>query len=408
MSDLGAETWSPPKSVSVVLTTACNLTCTYCYQSRNQPQAMSWAVLRRSVELIASSTHPRPVFVFYGGEPLMSRKLIVRAVQLLRKMEDVNRPISIRLSTNGTLLNTYFVDFFEEHQVDVQFSFDGGPQAQDLRSPTSFDLLDRLSREIKIKRPRFLENRVNAAVTLSSGAVAHLFQSSKYLSFLGFREVSVTPLFSDDPGWTNSTTETLDRELDQIRRQCAWILEETGQITFSPLIRYRQSNDRELSDDQTMCSAPSGSQLIVDIDGTLAPCLLVAPSIAPCSPSPLADALSKINRGTLADPWNPSSLAIYREACQTTGLFCGRSKKYSSWGKCESCEFQTECHPCPVSSAWIPGNTDPDRIPDHICAFNRTLISHRRQMPTMPSNLERLRGTAPMPRAVDRLLARTR
>jgi sulfatase maturation enzyme AslB (radical SAM superfamily) len=368
---------------------------------------MPWVVLRRAVELIAASSHPRPVFVLYGGEPLMARDLVERAVLLARKSEDPDRPISIRLPTNGTLLDLELVDFLDEHEVEVQMSFDGVPAAQALRSPGSYSILDDLLQELRERRPAFLRDRVRAAVTVSSAAVAHLSDSVHYLSGFGFGEVTMTPLFSHDPGWTDASTKILDRELDQIRRRCAWRLQETGQISFTPLRRYRQEIQPQPAEDDTVCTAPEGSRLAVDVDGSLAPCLLVAPSIAPDSPSPLAEALALLTRGTIEDPWSQAIVTSFQSDCRSTGLFHGREKKYSSWSRCLDCEFQDDCRPCPVATAWIPGNSDPDRIPDHLCAFNRTLAAHRRRMPEAATDLEKLRGEAPLPRALQRLLARS-
>ena len=156
-----------------------------------------------------------------------------------------------------------------------------------------------------------------------------------------------------------------------------------------------------------ICTAPEGARLAVDVDGRLASCLLVAPSIAPAPPGPLAEDLALLTRGAIEDPWNEAILARFQTACRSTGLFHGREKKFSSWGRCLDCEFQDECRPCPVATAWIPGNADPDRIPDHLCAFNRTLAAHRLLMPPAATDLEKLRGEAPLPRALERLLARS-
>lgn len=367
---------------------------------------MPWVVLRRAVELVAASGDARPVLVLYGGEPLMARNLVERAVLLARKLEHADRPVSIRLPTNGTLLDLELVDFLDENKVEVQLSIDGIHAAQALRSPGSYSILDDLLHDLREHRPAFLRDRVRAAVTVSSAAVTHLSDSIEYLSGFGFGEVTMTPLFSDDPGWTDTCTETLDQELDIIRTRCAWRLQETGQISFLPLRRYRQGIQPHPGEGDTICTAPDGSRLTIDVDGSLAPCLLVAPSIAPDPPSPLAETLARLTRGAIEDPWNPTTLTGFQSDCRSTGLFHDREKKYASWGRCRDCEYRDDCRPCPVATAWIPGNTDPDRIPDHLCAFNRTLAAHRRRMPAAATDLEKLRGEAPLPRALQRLLDR--
>ena len=396
-----------PRSVSLVLTTACNLGCAYCYQRRGPPRTMPWAVLRRAVELAAASTDPRPVLVLYGGEPLLARDLVERAVRLARELEDGRRPMSIRLSTNGTLLDLDLVDLLDAYRVEVQLSFDGVPAAQALRSPASFQVVDDLLRQLRVRRPSFLRDRVRAAVTVSSAAVGHLASSIRYLTAFGFGKVAVTPLYSHDPGWTEASTSTLDDQLDRIRRWCAWRLEETGQISFEPLVRRQEWVDPQPWGRDTVCVATDPSRLVVDVDGTLAPCLLAAPSIAPTPPSPLAEAVGRVVRGRVEDPWEEATVGRFEDTCRATGLFHGRDRKHSSWARCRDCEHHDACLPCPLATAWIPGNADPDRVPDHLCAFNRAIASHRSRMPTAATPLERIRGEAPLPRALERLLART-
>ncbi len=368
---------------------------------------MPWPVLRRAIELIADSNDPHPELVLYGGEPLMARELVERAVGLARTLEDRDRPLRIRLSTNGTLLDLDLVDLFDQNRVEVQLSFDGVSAAQNYRSPGTFEVLDRLLHVLKEKRPSFLRNRVRAAVTVSSAAVGYLASSVRYLSDLGVGEIGVTSLFSHDSGWTWESTETLDRELERIRSWCAWRLEETGQISFLPFRRYLDRSQEDPAKDGSICAVPGCSRLVVDVDGTLAPCLLVAPSITPPPPGPLAEALCRLDRGGVENPWHGPTVGRFETVCRSTGLFHGREHKYSLWGRCHDCVHRENCRPCPVATAWIPGNADPDRIPDHVCAFNRTLAAHRRRMPHTASGLELLRGEAPLPRALERLLART-
>jgi len=368
---------------------------------------MAWPVLRRATELTASSELRSTKLQFSGGEPLLARDLFIRALHLARRLEDSARPIDLRLMTNGLLLDDALIDVLDAFGVRVQLSFDGVEAAQGVRSPGSFRTLDQLVRRIREQRPRLVRERLRIAATVSSGTVAHLAESILYLVNLEVAEVSVTPVLHHDPGWTCQSTDLLDRELGTIRRWCAWSLEETGRLAFSPLRRHGNIDRPTKTADGPVCSVPACEHLTVDVDGRLAPCLLSARSYMPTPSSPLGRTLSNLNRGHIVDPWNLTTIARFVAAARKTGLFFGRQRLGEGGRPCGDCEYRDECRICPVSIAWIPKNSDPHRVPDHICAFNRTLAAHRKLMPEAPNGLDLLRGTAPVPRAVARLLGQT-
>jgi sulfatase maturation enzyme AslB (radical SAM superfamily) len=368
---------------------------------------MAWPVLRRAVELAATSRHARTKLVFSGGEPLLARDLFVRALTLVRRLEQPDRRVEVRLMTNGMLLDDDLVDLLDDHRVRVQLSVDGVAEAQSLRSPDSVATLDRLLRRIRRRRPRFLRERVRIAATVSSATVGHLERGVRDLVGSGAAEVSVGPVFNWDPGWTAECTATLDHELGKIRRWCAWTLGETGRLTFTPLRRHGDGEWLRESPDGAICTVPSCQHLTVDVDGRLAPCLLAARSYMPEPGGPLATSLAELDRGTVDDPWNSQVVEHFVTAVRRTGLFHHGERQGEGGRPCSECDFVDECHVCPVAIAWIPGSADPHRAPDHICAFNRTLAAHRRLMPKAPTPLDLLHGTAPLPRAVARILGRT-
>ena len=57
----------------------------------------------------------------------------------------------------------------------------------------------------------------------------------------------------------------------------------------------------------------------------------------------------------------------------------------------------TTCGVCPVSIGHQPGNTDPDRIPDFLCAYNLVSLKHREQFPAQPGLADILCGGAKIP-----------
>jgi len=86
--------------------------------------------------------------------------------------------------------------------------------------------------------------------------------------------------------------------------------------------------------------------------------------------------------------------AEFPEAACGTGLFHNKRRKYSTYGRCGECPYVGECSICPTSIGHIPGNIDPDRVPDFSCAYNRVSLKYRALFPRQPRPQELLRGPA--------------
>src|SRR4029077_16939743 len=78
----------PAQSISLNVSSSCNLACSYCYAARGsfhgaQPEPMPWEVARAAIDKLLSGADPKsPVTVgFLGGEPFVNRRMIHRAVE---------------------------------------------------------------------------------------------------------------------------------------------------------------------------------------------------------------------------------------------------------------------------------------------------------------------------------------
>ena len=93
------------RGLDLVLTAECNLRCAYCYQSRSLRGSMSEDTLRAAVDLVRRSRGPAVTLAFYGGEPLLERALLRRAVEYASGSRPGRSPVRFHLTTNGTLLD---------------------------------------------------------------------------------------------------------------------------------------------------------------------------------------------------------------------------------------------------------------------------------------------------------------
>ncbi|QOV41289.1 FxsB family radical SAM/SPASM domain protein [Streptomyces ferrugineus] len=121
----------------------CNLSCDYCYvyfaadQSwRQRPSMMPLDTVRRAADRIAEHALEHRLrsvrIILHGGEPLMvGRTHLSELLTVLHERLDPVVPFHCSLQSNGTLLDTNFLELLLDHRVDVAVSLDGAPAAHD-------------------------------------------------------------------------------------------------------------------------------------------------------------------------------------------------------------------------------------------------------------------------------------
>jgi uncharacterized protein len=366
------------RSLEVVLTTACNLGCAYCYQDVRAERSMSWGVLRRAIDLLLSSGHPEPELAFYGGEPLLELASIHRALEYLEDSREPGRPVRASVFTNGILLDPGTAGYLARHGVDVQISFDGVEAAQELRAPGTFRRLERALTRLRHEHPGFFRDRCSVAITVSSRNLAHLAESCAYLLDHGVAEIAAAALVTHDPGWHPDTLETLADQVEQIYDASVDHFKNTGEVPFAP---FRQGDPRRTPSARppAMCAAAGTTSLAVDVDGQVYGCVLFAESYQSFPNPMLRQVLEPLRLGDVRAKGLGRRLEGYPVSAGAAGILTDRARKRSSYRTCRGCRFVGECSACPASIGHIPGNTDPHRIPDLQCAFNLAVLTARRR-----------------------------
>jgi len=139
---LGPSDTSPRITVlQLLLTDACDLDCRYCQIEKNRPARrplfMSRALLETAVDVFlrhaSDAGVEEPVIVFFGGEPLLNRDLVVEGSRLAR---DAARRIGaprpkLVLYTNALRVDESLAAFLAREGVNVLVSLDGDRDAHD-------------------------------------------------------------------------------------------------------------------------------------------------------------------------------------------------------------------------------------------------------------------------------------
>jgi uncharacterized protein len=228
-----------PQSISLNVSSSCNLGCSYCYASRGgfggaQSQVMDWDVAKRAIETLIRGSDPKgPVTIgFLGGEPFVNRRLIHRSVEHAAQLGAVQgRDVRFSVTTNGTLLRDDDIRLLRQHRFAVTVSIDGGAQVQDARRPTargaarsSFELLRKHVAPL-LADPGACKIAARATVLPGESDLRARFAD---IIALGFPEAGLSPLRMAggvsqfiDPQWQGYSTGLRELARDELARAMA-------------------------------------------------------------------------------------------------------------------------------------------------------------------------------------------
>ncbi len=135
------------QSLFLIITTACNLDCDYCFyrssssHSLYHRQDMTFDTAKRALDDFQGITQKNikndaywQQVTFYGGEPLLNKCLLYRAIPYARELFDSKTNLVI--NTNAVLLAEKDVILFKENNVEVQVSLDGDREKHNLHRKT--------------------------------------------------------------------------------------------------------------------------------------------------------------------------------------------------------------------------------------------------------------------------------
>lgn len=384
------------RTVEVVLTAACNLDCAYCYQNRRSPRAMDWETLRGAADLLLRSSAPEVVLTFYGGEPLLEFPALRRCVEYVREHLPAGKTVRFTVLTNGMLLDERIVSFLDANRVRTRISFDGVPAAQRLRGPATFARLDRLLDLLRRDHPRFHRRRLCVGITLTAATIPTLAESVEYLLNKDLHEIDVAVRMTHDPDWRPADHQALDRQFRRIYRACILHAARTGRVPLT-LFRKPESPEVRAVETDAVCRVAEADRLTVDADGRLYACATLAESYQALPSSVLFDRLRAVRMGRIQEPGRIGRTEAHLRTVGEAGIFHGKRRKRSSFGRCRDCAHCLDCTVCPVSIAHQPGNEDPDRIPDQACSFNRVALAWRDRFPARPSASDLLAAAIRIP-----------
>ncbi len=120
--------------LDLIVTTKCNLYCSYCFMENKRPISMSSELMEQAVAMHFEYSRQQKEIqaTFIGGEPLLEIDLIEECVKLYRRLAtEYCKSVGFALTTNGTLLDISMAEKLAMLNVKYLLSIDGAEHMHD-------------------------------------------------------------------------------------------------------------------------------------------------------------------------------------------------------------------------------------------------------------------------------------
>jgi uncharacterized protein len=192
-----------PVAVTLLLTSACNLRCRYCYAQAGEapPEFMNLDTARRAIQYVVSNAARRGVsqldLMFHGGgEPTVNWEVLTGSVEYARRIAgEFGLRLCTSMATNG-VLSEEKLDWLCSNIHSASVSFDGLPSCQD---ETRLDVLGKGSSQRVMRSLRRFDAarlRYGIRLTVTDGQIGRLADSVEFI-FSNFHPngVQVEPVY---------------------------------------------------------------------------------------------------------------------------------------------------------------------------------------------------------------------
>lgn len=211
--------------MNIILTNACNLSCTYCYEQHKKDYGRftEESLLEAYNFLLNISNNNHKTFQFFGGEPLIHKDLILSFIEnnkeYLSENAKGNQQQVVSLITNGVLLSPEFIDkYFSYDFTWMMISLDTFNAEYDHRELTQ-DQIDGILRSI-YQIPEDAKRRIYMRCTLSRETAPQFTEYCDTIYEAGVRAIIVHPLVLDSQAgfirWTDNEWNKLHSDILQV------------------------------------------------------------------------------------------------------------------------------------------------------------------------------------------------
>lgn len=200
---------------SLYLTDNCNLNCKYCYEKEmHSNRELSFDNIKKIIDREINSKSKESVITFFGGEPLLKKDLIYKTSNYIKNKRSKTKFL-FNMTTNGTLIDDEFVDFFYKSDfISLSFSIDGEKRFHDenriMKSGKgTYDIVEKNAKKLLIK-----PDVIVAVPVISKNNIKNLSENLKNLLKIGFEKISLQFDFLSD--WNDEDLKVIKKEFEKI------------------------------------------------------------------------------------------------------------------------------------------------------------------------------------------------
>lgn len=196
------------KVLTLLLTTECNASCSYCYAGNYGKKQMSIETARLAIDTVFKDFSGEINIIFFGaGEPTTEIDLIKAILNYLE--ENYHGRYVADLMTNGMFPESAYPTVKKMDSICI--SHDGLPEFQDKMRPLkggqgSSDLVSRNIRYLAALKP------VSIRTTVTGLSISRLKEVIDYFLSLEVRNVSLSPFFSTNKSESNNILAVDEKE----------------------------------------------------------------------------------------------------------------------------------------------------------------------------------------------------
>ncbi len=103
------------KHVTILLTTACNARCFYCFEKGIKIFTLTYELCDKVVEFIYNNSNKKEINIWwFGGEPLLA---FDKLKYINDKLKSIGLDITSKITTNGSLINDEMIDYAVNNNI---------------------------------------------------------------------------------------------------------------------------------------------------------------------------------------------------------------------------------------------------------------------------------------------------
>lgn len=337
-------------NVTFQVTDACNLACTYCYQTNKHNNVMPFEIAKEFIELLLEKGNPntasyidswnsKAVAVeFIGGEPFLQIDLIDKVSDyFVQRCIELDHPWQYHhmfsICSNGVL---YFEpkvqEYIRKHKNNLSFSIsiDGNKELHDAcrifpDGRGSYDIaMAGVRHYIDV-----LGGSMGSKMTIAPGNVMYVANAVKSLIENGYKDINLNCVYEE--GWTEEHAKILYQQLKELSD---FIIDNDlfDKIRLS-IFEDRFFQPKRENDTQTWCGG-NGKMIAVDYKGDIYPCLRYMESSVGDDVEPFI--IGNTKEGLLSKPY-------WCERCQ---LLKDTTRISESTQECLDCPIADGCSDC--------------------------------------------------------------